>query len=561
MCEKENARSIIGQLFTLLEIKRIVFVDDQYNSKPTAEDIIGLCTEKGLAVCQQIPTFNRISTITTDEIWQTEIRRNWLKLSPDEQLEIYSQLIQQVEDNEDKKSVCLFTEFLNGLVDIIVLSLDDWKVKKSSIINDADTMNTLFLFDQDLSKNGGRENEGYNLVLEVLTIRQGKKTLCGILSHVFTDGQEYEFWYKIKEEYNIDPDQCILISKRRLSLADFLGFAHMVKLTVLNPYSRDLKNEFSELLNNANLKAKEEINQITIYDFEHIVFNSSINEGISELDTLFRINELFFKKNAQRMILEKPTIIDLTNKIRDVSQSCKDTKLPPNLSTWKIQRQELYNEEDYLNKLHLPIELGDIFEKTDSGVKKKFVLLGQPCDLMVRSDGQRNPHVIEGILAEIVQKLPLNGSGYKLLYFNSETGDSYFVNYRKTHNIKLWILDLCAFQIDGQSKISINEECPNLLIPSWKLYYKHLCKYGKKMLEQYEELKGITNNASLLKLILSSSCENLVFNGSLDPMQKNITFKCKRVMRLSQQRANALLSEFLQYCARPAYNTDFGKVS
>jgi hypothetical protein len=289
------------------------------------------------------------------------------------------------------------------------------------------------------------------------------------------------------------------------------------------------------------------------------VFNSSMEEGVSELDTLFRINELFFKKIAQNMVLRKTSLLKLADKIRGVSQNCKDDKLLPKLSTWKIQRQELYNED--INSLYLPIELGDIFEKTDTTNKRKFVLLGQPCDLMVRNEGQRDSHVVEGILVEIVPTLPPNSRGYELPYFDKDTGGKSFVSFRNTYNIKLWVLDLSVFQKDGQSQLFTDRECPQLVIPSWKLYYKKICSDGIKMLEQYKELTAVTEKASLQKLVLFSSYEPPIFNGSLYPGRKCISFKCKRIMRLTQQRANAVLSEFMQYCARSAYDRDFGKVS
>jgi hypothetical protein len=560
MCDKENAKKLLTQLFEQLTIRKVVFVDDQYSSNPSVEEIIGLCTEKGLASCKEIPTFNKMVNTPIDDIWEFQVKSSWEKLTREEKISTYNELIQSTQDN-DKKSASIFSEFLSEILSVTILSLDEWNQQKTELIRSADETQTLFLFDKDLSKNGGRDNEGYHLVLETLTARQHKPTLCGILSHVFSEGEEYECWTKIKMEYHIEPHQCILISKQRLNSLDFMGFAYMIKLTVLNPYCNDLKERFSELINNANNKTKEEIDQINIYDFEYLIFYLSHKESISELDTLLRINNLFFKKYAQKIALDDTRFISLTNQIRQFAQSCYDTKIIPQLSTWKIQREEIYIEGENLNSYHYPIELGDIFEKTTS--PKKYILIGQPCDLMIRKEGERNRYIAEAILAEIVNEKPENGWYYELPYFDKTTGNNYYVSFRKSYNIELWILDLCVYQKDGTSKININNICPELALPSLKLYYDKICKQGEAIFKQYEEIKKVTDNTTLHKLVLTNLCDKRIFKGdiSIKGNEQTISFGCKRIMRLNQPWSSALLTEFTQYCARTAYNNDFGKVS
>ncbi len=52
----------------------------------------------------------------------------------------------------------------------------------------------------------------------------------------------------------------------------------------------------------------------------------------------------------------------------------------------KLAVAEVYDTEADLNLLHLPVEFGDIF-RSDGG--DQYVVVAQPCDLMVRKDGRR----------------------------------------------------------------------------------------------------------------------------------------------------------------------------
>ena len=72
----------------------------------------------------------------------------------------------------------------------------------------------------------------------------------------------------------------------------------------------------------------------------------------------------------------------------------------PNYNTMALQRLERYELAEYLNSHYIPIELGDIFQKMGDSAKR-YVLLAQPCDLMVRTDGKRNPFINEGVLGNL----------------------------------------------------------------------------------------------------------------------------------------------------------------
>jgi hypothetical protein len=323
-----------------------------------------------------------------------------------------------------------------------------------------------------------------------------------------------------------------------------------------------LIEEVSKVFLEAQRAAQEKIDKINIYDFEHIVFRSSYLEGIWEPETLLRIFELFHKITARESTRSNTLMHQLTTRIRSVSNIPLEMIETSKHNSWKIQRLELYEESDYLHNFHMPIDLGDIFEKTSSG--KKFILLVQPCDLMVRPEGRRK--AFEGVVAEIDNQLPTDRNGmplhdsyYELAYFDKNTGDSHYVDFRRTHTVSLWIFDLCVYQNDGLAKFKLGEICPNEVIPGWKKLYEKLFEDVGKKIGKYQQLQQAQYKSEFLKLVIPKSSNENLFKGQIDMSERSLIYDCRRTGRLCQPRAAAMLTKFANYLARAAFEVDFGR--
>ena len=205
---------------------------------------------------------------------------------------------------------------------------------KDQLLEDVENHKTLFLFDQDLSKGGGPEKGGILLIQQILSSKYSDKVICGLLSSTFAPEKEQEEWNEYAQDPKLDRDKFILISKQRLS-EDPLGFARMVKLTILNTHFGALKEKVSSVIDDVNEEAKNEVEAINIYDFEHIVFHSSSKEGVWEPDTLFRIYGLYQRAAARRKARDDAELHALAARIRSVSNiSTKSNGVPP-LASWK----------------------------------------------------------------------------------------------------------------------------------------------------------------------------------------------------------------------------------
>lgn len=578
-----NTKTDLDELFSLMEIKHVICVDDQYRifSEEAVNEIIGFCSELGtkkvVELSKKVPELVDILFREDEDIWNKQLRQLWLRLDKDKRGEIYNLFEKDSpgESSMDMEVVGALGELLEpSAVQYLELSFTKWKDKEVEYLEEENVAKTLFLFDRDLSHEmGGTPDEGIKIIKKVLAKRD--EAICGLLSHTFTAEDEVTKWESFSNLHDIDKDRFVLISKDRLK-SNKDDFFRSLKLTALNKHCKNMKERISRLLEDSAKESRKEIEALKIYDFEHIVFRSSYNEGIWEPDTLFRLNGLFQRDAARRKAKNDDELHKLANKIRNVALIAKNQPTAQSGTSWKIQRRELYEDEGHINSLHMPLELGDIFEKTNN-VGKKFILLAQPCDLMIRPDGKRKHTVDEAILAEIERpsdkhknKAPLEQVPfYRLLYFDKKSGVEHFVNFNKIHTVKLCVLDLCVYQFDGSAQISVGQNCPDIVIPAWKSHFQYLYKDFQKTIKRYKEFEGHLKevpkklNKDILSMVLpkSSNGKKVLFKERIQLSKKetSISYDCRRIGRLCQPRTGDMLMKYAQHMSRMAFEHDFAR--
>jgi len=233
-------------------------------------------------------------------------------------------------------------------------------------------------------------------------------------------------------------------------------------------------------------------------------------------------------------------------------------------STWKIQQEELFESAEHLNENHLPLELGDIFIKTGTDSQKRYILLAQPCDLMVRKNGKRQPEVVHVPLAEVAPASTPPAYAEKMAYFGDSPNESWYVKLKQIHQVHICLLDLCVFNKDGAATIDISGSYPDEMRPSWKERYKHLIQ-GFELLSgrlgvlrpSQDDSPDVRKSKEALKGELLN--EGL-FKGKLVEQndRRAITYNCRRVGRLSRARSFGLLLAYTGCLSRPAYDRDLG---
>jgi hypothetical protein len=548
----QQTQNPIGELLEAAGVKRIVAVDDMYAKKAPVEDAIGeMETVLPETVVKIAPEFKNLDFDGDPIIREEKIRAQWPLLELPRRLEIIRNLRAESSgtDDTDKKTAEKLNETFGALA-FTPLALSEWKVRKEAILGDKTPL--LILFDEDFQKEGGHEAEGLDVVAEILGTTSAESVMCALLSHKYPRTIDvHKQWEQLCKERGFDKSRFVLIPKHYVE-EDPEGFARLLKLATIAKPMDELRRIATEVVIDALARAETAMNAIDIYDMDEIVFRSSWKEGVWEPETLLRVFALFHRKNARKLAIANAELHSVSNKIRKLSKIATDSVKAPEHRIWPIQRLEMYEDSAYINALHLPIELGDIFARNGGGL---FVLIAPPCDLMVRSKGRRLDSMKEAILAEIIDDVSderLNVT-WELPQFDKTK--KCYIDFKKTFSVKLSGLDLCVFNSDGTSSITIDQPMSDNLIPTWTTRYAVLQQELKPIIKKIEtNWKTIAIRSNLLRSL------GIDHDGKFVPTVKSSThtleYNFKRLARLLSPRSNALLTSYGQFISRSAFDHD-----
>jgi hypothetical protein len=571
MDDKEiSAQESIKKLLDALGIQRVICVDDIYAKVPIEEALVAqsiLSPEKLVSIMPEIS----MGQTNDADVRREAIRRTLSSLEPslarqriDTLKSAAPQDVFNAKQDDDAHAITL--KNLIGASALVMLSPSEWSKRQGDILKEAIERPTLLLFDQDLTEDGGSKTGG-TIIISTLLARNDDKILCGLLTHTLTTENQYSEWEKLARDNNLDKDRFLVIPKDCLD-KNPLGFAHMLKLIALSSDFKKMKKQAKEILAEAHQKAEIKVEGISVLDFDHIVFHVPSREGNWEPEMLFRLFTLYHRLEARALAHTHPALEDTVKKLRTLCDIPTDAEMavPPN--SWAIQHIELYESGEYVNRYHLPIDLGDIFEKTEQESRKTYILLSQPCDLMVRANGKRHPELKYVVLAEISQVDTMREYQCKLPYYGDDPSKLYVVKLKSVHHIDPIIIDMCVFSSDGSATFDVNQSCPTGIRPAWVNRFKILKKELLTCVEKHDliqpERLDHAQTAQLKAVLRRQHPRGFLhsepFKGDIvtENDQKSVKYNLRRVSRLIRPRATALLADFSLCSCRPAFDPEFG---
>lgn len=572
-----QAKMSVESILDTLGIARVVFVDDANNENVSVEDVVAAAL--GLDAASLLTAFPELGDLVPDDdlILTAKVREAWGRLEPSVQLERGQAVIvaaRRHDDNEadDVADVSILSQLIPE-AKLANLSPAQWESQKDQLLLDSNGQRTLFLFDRDFSNAGGDSEGGIKIIASLLARNDTESLICGLLTHTVTPETQPQQWDALSKEHSIPRDRFVVIPKLHLSKAPIL-FAQTLKLAALSPDFTELKRKTKEIIAAAATAAADRVETVSIYDLEHIVFQVSSDEGLWEPDMLFRLHAMFHRLESRRLAHDGGALETITAKLRTVSGiPTKCDLLTTPSSTWALQREELYELDDHINKNHLPLELGDIFEQVDGNSPKKYILLCQPCDLMVRGDGKRHPDLFRVPLVEVVPADKTPHYSEEMPYFDMSPSKKWFVKFKAVQFVRGNLLDLCVFNQDGVARLAVSGNAPAGIRPAWKARYDILSRHVGRAVRKADELFAPSGNESqAVTQIKQKIAKDLdfgkllfgddLFKGSLVEADgiRSVTYNCKRIGRLSRIRAIGLLMSYTATLGRPAYDRSFGEI-
>ncbi len=467
----------------------------------------------------------------------------------------------------DARAAIGLQELLADLPDcpLVTLSLGEWKRSQERYLGDsAASQETLFLFDRDFCRENASPDEGLELVRKA---QASGVAICGLVTHTVTLGGEQEAWDQLARDHDLDRDRFLVIAKQRLSMdggEEHYSFLRMVRLVALSSRVASVKEAAWKIFEDSLTVAQEAMERVSVLDFDQIVLASSRREGVWEPETLFRVFSVFMRREARRRLHEDsnaniPAKILEARKVSSIPIEVETAigAEPPCIEAIRVQRFELFESCELLNGHALPVDLGDIFE---DGKGRLFILLSQPCDLMVRPNGRRaydSRCTRQVTLSELridVDPRDVKASWAEISWYDEVTGAPAYVDFSRSHVVRLAVLDLCVLNTDGTASIDVQSECPIRLIEPWQKHYPRLKNLFNSALSRYRELetKSVTDEQKRLMLPVASLSAK--FKVSVDG--NFVKYDVRRVRRLNQPRAGALLTRIAQFSSRAAFEHD-----
>jgi hypothetical protein len=565
----DQAKVAIGKILSALDIVKVVFVDDENAAEPALEEtLVAVATLASEELGALVPEFGS-SVPDDEEIRKNEFRRFWSDWDPEVRRTRSEQILSDVRlKHGGGQDDIADAAILHGLLPrdaLLSLTPNQWDQRKADLLRENTGCRTLFLFDQDLSKGGGDIEGGIKAIASLLASDQSGAIICGLLTHTVQPESQLDCWEQLSRAHSIPKDRFLVVSKQLLN-RDPVVFAHMLKLVALCPDFAAMKERTRDVIIKASESAAKRIETISIHDLNHIVFRVSADEGLWEPDMLFHLHSLFHRLEARRLAHEGGELETISKRLRSVSHIATDTKHLRLSSTWQIQREELYEGGEHLSANHLPIELGDIFRKTGGNSEKRYILLAQPCDLMVRASGRREPELEYVTLAEVARSAGTSPYVREMEYYGEDPDDRWFVKLRQTHYVPCCILDLCVFDSNGQAAVTVGAVEPTGLRPAWEARFGRLQKHYACLQRRLNAVLSPIQDVELPKEeIMSGFFRELFpkgpFKASLSKENACLTiaYNCQRVGRLSRARAVDLLMAYTSCLSRPAFECSFGK--
>lgn len=561
----EAIKSIEG-LLDSVNIRKIIYVDDKFDIEHEKEKIFAYLKnykKEG----KKIEELEGIKWELVQVAFEGQLEHVWAGWS-DEQKEKCFHLISVEQENIDVIPTAILEKNLPDR--LTKLTPSEWeKSKKEHLAITKDTDKFLCLFDMKLNGNG---RDGLAYVEELLKTEYAGRVYCGIFSQEFEPDGEQTWCEQKKRERavrNFYP-----ISKKRLADEhSIVGFTEGIKNVLLVQHIENLKNESKGILKEAWEHVEARLNAVTPPTFNRIVQKTSYDEGIWEVDSLFRLINILIDQETKKAIIDeekrkrfKEAVKEIRN-VEKVETRKPDLFVNPQLK--QLQKEEIYYEEDIINALHFPLSNGDIFNIKD----KEYILLCQPCNLAIRSNGKR-VNCEHAFLIELQQKdidfldnKPKQAlSAYEEIKGcrdNNKLKVAYFPTFK---SVLLTIFDLVVYNKNGMAELYFQaESVPEVIHEPWRKRYNTIKKELKKYRDVIIALESTQienkNDKQLLRNFINSpQCmKDIHIEGikAYDKEKDAFIFPVKRISHYKNTYSMDLLNKFMQYLSRNGFDRDF----
>jgi len=574
---REGAQRAAEELLSAAGIQLVIVVDDQA-IVASAEVAVGLVEVIWRENSKAVKGLFGLTISDDVEVRARQVRDRIKELSPLEQaaslatlrrerakLQASGVLPPREPEEEAQDAHEVFSSEIESLTGnrLRVISPSEWEKKGQAIMDAAfeasglgaipGMPNTLVLFDIDLHEAGLGADAGKELAVGLVKRLSPKPVLCGIISGTIPSREERKEWVS---GIDMPPDGMIFISKRDLG-GDPLEFVAELRRVLLSPFAIKFRDISLGVLEGAHRFAAARVKEVNVPDLVYSVIDLSHEEGVTEIDTLRRIYDSYFREEVRRLAALAADLATIVGQLRAISHIAPGAKLKTKGATWEHQRREMYDSIVEVNRLCLPVEVGDVFQfELSDDRREPYVLVTQPCDTIVRSAGKRT--LTHATLAHLMDTRPHN-SMHELRWFGAD-GKAAYVDFTVTISVPFDVLDLCALRGDGVAKFSTDDETPHGIMTGWKKRREYLKQAVEKDVDFTRGAFGTAaGGAAQFTIPVEPSHPSPLRTTVAMSGHKAIHYNCKRTDRILMPYAGAILGEFANYISHDVFEVDLAR--
>lgn len=552
--QTDSAKIRLQALIDTLQIKRIIYIDDENNYLQSIIEIINSSkdTTEYQGINERARQFldgleNTDITNISDEQYRGIISRKKI---------IHDSL--RIDKQEVMSAGLLEIEAVFPDKIITPLDLPAWTKHKSSYLESDD--NILFIIDKELNAVTKGYRSGLDILKEIQNAKRPNLFAC-MYTGLITPGREKEAINTFSKEADLQQSSFYVISKSASASELAAGF----ELSVLAAAFVNFLDPFLEASKEAYDESLQFLKSLSIEIIEGAVLNVSMKDGTDRRMLLQRIFMLAHRKNLFKNLHVSEEItraLDTIYRIRRVNP----TPISPEVLTGikQIQRSEKYDDEDIINRLLTPIDLGDIFSiKTlDSKTEETYILVNAQCDLALRTGGSRSlsfgtllkfsePEKFAVVVGETEPTIPVPTNRYYKLKYYAPLRPVY-IDMGSEITLPLGILDSCSINTDGKAHLDLGSDLTHVRSEVVK---KSVKKFSSDIEKRKNEFATQMGDMRLRGVILASTGFESPLH--VDINNNVIEYKVQRIGRLLQPYSGDLLIRYSRYISRYGFETPF----
>ena len=295
-------------------------------------------------------------------------------------------------------------------------------------------------------------------------------------------------------------------------------------------------------------------------------------EGVSELHVVERGVSAVISEQLRKFFGSDAVAVEALKALRSLGDVELAGPAPDaRESLASLRRAEVWDDAETVNSAHSPLANGDVFQLDGSedetrNQRRRFVLLGQPCDIMLRASGTRGQNEAMlvtlkedqgGAQREKVPRLPflLDGQHWKL-------------DFSDIAYVRLDVLDLACFRQDGRVRLDAGHAASKSLLPGLSAVYAGRTGYLDGLLAAAPPAEAPALDEKLLLTMSGSKFLKEVRLGQRkvaraadrgsqrEALPERVAWNLRRVRRIRVPYSSALLEQMLLLMGR-AFDLDF----